>query len=1037
MAVCRECGRKNPRDARFCNGCAAPLTPKRAPERRKPATLLFCDVSGSTAMGERLDAEAVRELMFSYFHEMRSAIEGHGGTVEKFVGDAVMAVFGVPEAHEDDPLRACRAAAEMQQRLAALNDDLVRRYGSRLAMRIGVNTGEVVAGDPAARETFVSGDAVNVAARLEQAAAPGEVLLGEQTFRLVRDVLEAEPVAPLRLKGKSAPLAAHRLLSVAVGPARPLAAKSRFVGRDGELDELQRLFEQALRDRRLQLATVVGEPGVGKSRLVSELVAAAASRARVLTGRCLSYGEGITYWPLAEIVRAAAGIHDEHDARQARARVDRLGLEPRASGALATLVGLDALPLAAELIPRAVSELVAALAAERPLLLVIEDVHWGEPALLDLLLHLRNRVEAPVLLISTARPELLDSRPDWPVAVRLDVLTQYEIRALLRSTGVTDSEQEAVVRACGGNPLFAEELAAFLAERPGPGAVPPTLGALLAARLDLLPERERSAAERGSVEGELFHRGAVQALGEDGAAQASLAGLTGRDLIRPAQAQFLDEVAFRFKHALVRDAAYNGTAKRLRAELHERFAGWLEQKAGDRLTEYEEILGYHLEQAYRNRAQLGPLDDRARTLRARAGETLASAGRRASTRWDLRAAITLLERAASVFPKGDPRRLELLFELGRDLLWVEPARAEDVLSEAIDASAGSGDPRLAAHAEFASLQRQSQHNPPYSIGEVAERRAREAIRSFEELGDEQGLAAAWHFIAGVHANRFEFAAREEALGRALAHAANAGDRKQEAEIRIFCALALLYGPAPLVEVSRIQHENLAWAQANGSPRLEAASLVLGGRLRAMRGNFEEARVLIARGAALFDELGLKRPLLAVSWWAAEVEELTGDVATAERAFRGVMEAHESAGASEALPELAFLLARLADLQGRYEEAESLLPLYEESAASDDRWLQIERRCWRARVLARRGEPEEAVRLAREALALAPPREAVLERTAVLIYAARILSLTGHLAEAASITEEALRLFEQKGLLVSADQARALLAQLRRRIASGP
>ena len=314
MPLCPNCGQENPEQARFCFACATPLEPA-APERRKLATMLFCDMSGSTAMGERVDAESVREMMFSYFHEMRGAIERHGGTVEKFIGDAVMAVFGVPTAHEDDALRACRAASEMQERLATLNEQLERRYGSTIALRIGVNTGEVVAGDASVRQALVTGDAVNVAARLEQTAEPGQILIGEPTFRLVRDAVSAEPVEPLELKGKSEPLPAYRLTGVEpAAPARARRLDTPIVGREDELVLLHRKLEEAAAGEPA-LATIVGEPGVGKSRLAAELIADAQVEFRILEGRCLQYGEGITYWPIAEIVRQAAGIRDEHSTR--------------------------------------------------------------------------------------------------------------------------------------------------------------------------------------------------------------------------------------------------------------------------------------------------------------------------------------------------------------------------------------------------------------------------------------------------------------------------------------------------------------------------------------------------------------------------------------------------------------------------------------------------------------------------------------------------------------------------------------------------
>ena len=407
MAVCGGCGHENRAEARFCDSCGAPLEAA-APERRKLATMLFCDMSGSTAMGERVDPESVRAMMFSYFHEMRGAIERHGGTVEKFIGDAVMAVFGVPLAHEDDALRACRAALEMQDRLASLNESFERRFGSTIALRIGVNTGEVVAGEGTAREALVTGDSVNVAARLEQTAAPGEVLIGEGTFRLVRGAVSTEPVSPLSLKGKAEPLPAYRLLGVEkVAPARTRRLDTPMVAREAELALLRDLLTEA-REGRPRLATVIGEAGVGKSRLAAELVARAeADGFLVLVGRCLPYGEGITYWPIAEIVREAADIRDEHSRDDARARIVELA-GPEA-GAVAQALGLEAGEAGTGEIARAIAGVVRRLADERPLLVLVEDVHWGEDALLELLAGLPAELgDARTLLLCLARLELVE-----------------------------------------------------------------------------------------------------------------------------------------------------------------------------------------------------------------------------------------------------------------------------------------------------------------------------------------------------------------------------------------------------------------------------------------------------------------------------------------------------------------------------------------------------------------------------------------------------------------------------------------------------
>ena len=308
MLTCANCGRESPEDFAFCPACAAPLAPSAPQELRKTVTVVFCDVTGSTAMGERLDPESLRRVMSRYFAEMRAALERHGGTVEKFIGDAVMAVFGVPAIHEDDALRAVRAAAEMREALRVLNKELERDHGVSLVVRIGVNTGEVVAGDRS--DSLVTGDAVNVAARLEQAAEPGTVLIGEETFRLVRDAVAVEPIPPFEVKGKSEPLVAFRVVEVTAGVAG-LARRldSPMVGREREFARLRQTFEAAIADRSCQLFTILGTPGVGKSRLVGEFLGSLGA-ATVLRGRCLPYGEGITFFPVGEVVKEAAGLED-------------------------------------------------------------------------------------------------------------------------------------------------------------------------------------------------------------------------------------------------------------------------------------------------------------------------------------------------------------------------------------------------------------------------------------------------------------------------------------------------------------------------------------------------------------------------------------------------------------------------------------------------------------------------------------------------------------------------------------------------------
>jgi class 3 adenylate cyclase len=563
VAACPACGKENPDGFQFCGFCTASLT-DRGREQRKTVTVLFCDVTGSTELGESTDPEAARALLARYFERMKGIVESHGGTVEKFIGDAMMAVFGVPTAHEDEALRACRAAAEMRDALPDLG----------LAARIGVNTGDVVTGTA---ERLVTGDAVNVAARFEQAAAPGTILIG---------------VEPLELKGKSAPVVAFRLLSVLAAPER--SHGSRFIGREPELAAVAQAWARALEETRCELVTVVGEPGVGKSRLVAE--ALSSIQARVARGRCLPYGEGITYWPVVEVLKQIAAPPSD----------------PAAASVLRSLLGDSEQATSADEIAWAFRRLVE---EQAPLVVCLDDIQWGEETFLDLVeATALLSAGAPVLLLCMARPELLDRRPGWPGVMRLEPLSADEAGRLI-SDDVSGDLRERIARAAGGNPLFISEMLAMARER-ADVEVPPTLRALLTARLDQLDESERRVLERGSVEGELFHRGAVQALGpEEPQVTARLTGLVRRELLRPDRPELAGEDAFRFRHLLVRDAAYDALPKSERAELHERFAAWL--GGHGELVELDEIVGYHLEQAAAYLRELGrPSDDVAARGRA-------------------------------------------------------------------------------------------------------------------------------------------------------------------------------------------------------------------------------------------------------------------------------------------------------------------------------------------------------------------------------------------------------------------------------------
>jgi class 3 adenylate cyclase/tetratricopeptide (TPR) repeat protein len=997
VTICPQCGEENPDRAKFCLNCAAPLLPEAAPSReaRKTVTVLFCDVTGSTALGERLDPEPLRALLARYFERMKAIVERHGGTVEKFIGDAVMAVFGVPVVHEDDALRAVRAAAEMRAAFPELG----------VEGRIGITTGEVVTGT---EERLATGDAVNVAARLEQAAQPGEVLLGEETVRLIRRAADVEAIQPLALKGKAESVPAYRLLSVpAEEPGRPAGAP--MVGRGREQRLLADAWERVASERSCHLFTILGPAGVGKSRLAAEFLASAEG-ATVARGRCLAYGEGITYWPVVEVVKQLPDAE----------------LDEVAATTIDGLLGEQALISSSEEIAWAFRKLLEAVAAEQPLVCVFDDVHWGEETFLDLVEHVADLGrDAPILLLCMARPELLDRRSGWgggkmnATTVLLEPLAPEQTELLIASLAeVDDSVRARISEAAEGNPLFVEEMVAMLRESAdGDVVVPPTIQALLAARLDQLDPQERDVLQCGSVEGRVFHRGAVQALApEEPHVTARLTALVRKELVRPDKAQLPREDAFRFRHLLIRDAAYDALPKATRAELHERFAAWLEEHGRD-LVELDEILGHHLEQSSRYRAELGRPNQ---VLAGRAGERVAAAGRRAQARGDMPAAARLLRRAASLLPDEAPERPDLMLALGMALSQAgELGEADAVLGETVGAAIRAGSRRLEHQALIERLARRMWSRSVGSVEELEQAIAR-AIPVFEAEGDELGLARAYKWRAEIYNSQSRIDKRAQALEAALLHAQAAGDAVEENEIINYLAGVLVVSSTPAEEAIR-RCEDLLDRPATGP----VAKVMLTGslaHLHARRGSFEQARRLISSAKETATELGLRWCEARLAEPAGWISLLEGDPEAAEREFSRGCQLFEAMGERARRATTTFWVAEAVYRQGRLDEAEQL-------ARSAEELGQEEFPGVRAKVLATRGELAEAETLAHRAAELARQYQALF--TYWLLDAGEVFRLVGREHEAESAIEEALAVFEQSGNLVMAERARRLLASATR------
>jgi class 3 adenylate cyclase/tetratricopeptide (TPR) repeat protein len=1046
--TCQACRAQVSKTSRFCSACGAPLNAEPAADRRrKLVTLLSCDIAGSTALGGRIDAESLRDVMLTYYGQMRTAIERHGGTVEKFVGDAVMAVFGVPTAHEDDALRAGRAALEMRLLLGTLNVRLADQFGVELGIRIGLATGEVVADDASSRETFVAGDAANLAARLQQAAPPNEILIDDQTNRLVRHTSLCEAVEPLRVKGKLEKVLAHRLISIdRLEATRSAGQLHPLVGREAEFKLLHGEYAKAVFNRRCRLITVVGEAGLGKSRLGAEFVAS-LPETTVVSGRCLAYGEGITYSALEEIVRGVASIREDASTEDARAQVATVveGEEHAALIAqrIGQLLGVEGGATTADELRWSVRRFLESSARVSPLAIIVEDLHHAELALLDLLVEVARAADAPIFFFCLARPELRTLRSDWGITFELQPLGVHAgadlIRSMLDGGEVEPGVTEQVLGAAQGSPLFVEELVDALKEagllRLDRGCwgltgeidalpVPVSITALLGARLDRLPSLSRRLIDRASIEGELFHRGAVNALADPPDRELvdeALASLVADVLVLPAVSRFARDQGFRFRHGLIRDVAYGGVTKRTRASLHARYADWLAEVATTVPGEYDDLVGYHLEQAHRLQLELGPGGPEARALAGRAAGHLIRASARAFTLDDERGAAGLLDRARLLLAPGNPLRLRLLPDLALALRWSgDMGRAGELLEEAIASARVVGDRRVEHLALIAEADLRSMIDPSFQSAELTKTVER-AEHVFAELGDELGLARSALLLTWINFMGSRYGPAAHAARRAIDHARRAGDVREEARALALYVWTATLGPMPTAEALRECDELLA--QSGGSRLVAAMVARCRAHLLAMQGSISEARSTLASAVATFEDLG-RQPTVAFCLMDVGWLELTNDdPIAAEQALQEGVERLERLGETIFLATTQAFLARALERQGRTEEANAAAAEAERNAGGRMVPPMVYALIVRAKVAARRGDALEAERLAREAATLAETTDFTHLRGEALENLAGILKAAGRSDDARSLLEQAVGLFDAKGAPVYARSAR--------------
>ena len=998
---------------------------------RRVVTALFADLAGSTRLGEQLDPEVLRDVVSQFFEIAGQEIRHHGGTVEQFSGDAAVGVFGMTASHEDDAERAVRTAFAILRGLDPLQKAVRERHRVTVDVHIGIEMGEVVSGDPFAGGTAVTGDALNVAARLEKAAAPGQILVGAGAYTATKHAIDYEPIGDLALAGKSLPVAAYqpiRLLAE-IGEARGLRGLTApLVGRDEEMLQLLDTAERVQQDRKPVLFTALGAPGIGKSRLAREAGSRLKARGwQVLRGRCLPYGDGITYWPVSEMVRLAAGITAEMGALEAVGQLVATSPETAVSDRLAFAIGLTRdSPVVGGGIDREIAlafrRWVQAQAARSPLLLIFEDIHWAEPAMLDLIEYLATwSRDASVLILCLARPELLDKRPGWGAGrfqsnrIILEPLNRNEsaalIEALLSIDGLPDRLRGEMIERADGNPLFVEELIRMLLDEgtivksgnrwiAAPTAaevrVPKTVEALIRARLDTLPRPERSALQAGSVIGRTFDRPMLDGLVDDAERlNAAMENLILRDLVSE-EAAPQGRASYRFKHILVRDVAYATLPKARRAALHLQIAHAMALLVGDRSTELVEIRAYHLEEAVKLETQLGagPAD----TLRREAVAALEESGRYAFDRDDNRAASSFLERCLAIRPEPEAHQLEvecLLLDVEYRLGRHQQAKEKGIRVAAAARAIGRKD--LEGRAILAQG-RGIWLGDPEGGAEKAIARLMEAHALLQEAGDLVNLQEAafqlgyggWWF--GKLEEAWPWWAESRAIARQL------GDSGLEARALTMQG-GIRYFQGRIPEAIAMRQAAVALSETGGSRAKWAAAVLRYGYLVALTKSFDEGLRLTESSIQPLEEAGEKWELASALNLTARIHFLRGTPTSGmsyfERALAVSKEINDTGFRPEIERTMAEALLQLDDLEGAASHAEAGV----EVVAADDVASIGSTTMVLGLVRARQERREEAETLLRKALATGESSDYVSERWEYYLALGQFLLAQGRAPEA--------------------------------------
>ena len=1059
MSVCRSCAYENQPGAKFCSECGVALAPTAAPTRaeRKVVTVLFADLVGFTSRAEQLDPEDVQAVLSPYYARLRGELERFGGTVEKFIGDAVMALFGAPVSHEDDPERAVRAAL-------AIRD--WAREENRIEIRVGVATGEALitlGARPEHGEGMAAGDVVNTAARLQAVAPVNGILVGQRTFHATCAAIDYRTVPPVEAKGKKEPVPVWEVVAARarLGVDVTHQAKTLLVGRDRELALLRNALARVRAERSPQLVTLMGVPGIGKSRLVHELRQLVEAEPELVAwrqGRSLPYGEGVSLLALAEMIKAQAGILETDTTGEAEAKLAQMvsevaGDTPEAGWLarhLSTLAGLrgDSRGSGPSGDRRgeafaAWRQFFEALAEERPLVLVFEDLHWADDGLLDFVHYLAGwAASVPMLLIGTARPELLARQPGWgggkPNAVTLSLSPlSYEdtvrLIGLLSGRAVIEAgEQAALVAHAGGNPLYAEQYVQMLADqqavRPRNRAlpVPESVQGIIGARLDLLSAPEKRVMHDAAVIGKVFWPAAVAALGATNGDAAGKAGLEeclhtlqSRQFLRHERVSSMaGESQYAFIHVLVRDVAYGQIPRAARAEKHIRAAGWIESLS--RAEDHAEMLAHHYVAALQL-ARAANQDTTAMAPRARTA--LQAAGDHAFALNALASAAGFYRTALELWPQDESEQRARLLRLLGTVLYetgdLEQAKA--VLSEGAEVAEAAGLPAMRARIRVLLAE--------FSDAGVAEALAEceAAIAVLGSEGELEALAEAWQLAGKLRFWLDDLPGAEKALECAITYGRQSGNHR--AQMRASHWLAVTFHVLPIPADTAVARTEQLLQATSGDLWAEADLLKPLCLLYAYVGRPADARAALARSQSIFTGFGAKFALAESAIPAGLTELAIGDPVAAERYLREGYEAWRAMGERGYFASVASLLAEALYAQGRFDEAQRVTEEAEAASLPGDFEGDAWWRAAKARQLARSSQFTAARRLIDEAKALMTPATAPLTQAEVLVAKAEVDRLAGAPQQAAASLHAALEIYEDRRAPALAAQVKAALSRL--------